>query len=75
MNIYSHKQAAKRSIYYIREYFSRNIISKNFEFRAPCRLPNEGFFQQVLNATLKLSHARLLLGNKYDFYVYLTSHI
>ena len=35
----SHKQDAKHSIYYIREYFSRNLISEIFEFRSP-------YFQQ-----------------------------
>ena len=35
VNTNSHKQAAKRWIYYICEYFSRNKISESFEFRSP----------------------------------------
>ena len=50
VNINSHEQVVKRSIYYIREYFSRNTISEIFEFRAPYRLSNDEFFQQVLSA-------------------------
>ena len=46
----THKQAAKRSIYNIRKYFSRSTISEIFEFRTQYRLSNDGFFQQIHSA-------------------------
>ena len=66
MHTNSHKQAAKRSIYYIRKYFSRNTISEILPFGTPYRLSNDPD---------NIYTREFTFGNKYEFYEYLASHI
>ena len=67
VNTNSHEQAAKRSIYYIRKYVSRNIISEIFQFRSPyCLTLNDGSFNRY-SALVNIYNRVITFGNKYDF--------